>query len=209
MRDKLGVEPVGLWPSEGSVSDEALGLAAECGFKWAASDNGVLARTLNREAGADVTYQAYLWHQQDREIRLLFRDHYLSDLIGFQYQRMNAADAAEHFLSRIRENTGGRRDALVPIILDGENAWDWYEANGRPFLRELYRRISEAPDLEAVTVSEALAKFEAHPLGGVFPGSWINANFDIWIGSKEDNQAWELLLDARLAYESAAGCLKR
>ena len=89
----------------------------------------------------------------------------------------------------------------MPIILDGENAWEWYEANGRPFLRELYRRISEDPNLEALTVSEALAKFEAEPLHGIFPGSWINANFNIWIGAEEDNQAWELLLAARRAYD--------
>ncbi len=107
-------------------------------------------------------------------------------------------------MARIRENTGGR-DALVPIILDGENAWEWYEANGRPFLRELYRRISEDSEFEAVTVSEALERFEARPLAGVFPGSWINANFDIWIGAEEDNQAWELLLDARRAYDGATG----
>jgi alpha-amylase/alpha-mannosidase (GH57 family) len=204
MKEKFGVDCVGLWPSEGSVSDEALALAAECGFLWAASDNGVLARTLGREAGVDVTYQAYLWRQQGLEMRMLFRDHYLSDLIGFSYQRVDAETAAEHFLSRIRENAAGR-NVPVPIILDGENAWDWYEANGRPFLRALYRRIAEAPDLEAVTVREALARFEAHPLGGIFPGSWIDANFDIWIGAEEDNQAWELLLDARQAYQNATG----
>jgi alpha-amylase/alpha-mannosidase (GH57 family) len=203
MREKFGVQPLGLWPSEGSVSDEALGLAADCGFKWAASDNGVLARTLNRDAGPEVTYQAYQWHQTGREIKLLFRDHFLSDLIGFTYQRMAPAEAAEHFLTQIRTNSGGR-EALVPIILDGENAWDWYPANGRPFLRELYRRIAEAPELEAVTVSEALARFEARPLGGIFPGSWINANFDIWIGAEEDNQAWDLLLDARRAYDQTS-----
>src|ERR1700685_2002379 len=61
MQEKLGVAPEGLWPSEGSVSDEALALAAECGFTLAASDNGVLARTLGREAGCDLTYQAYVW----------------------------------------------------------------------------------------------------------------------------------------------------
>ena len=71
------------------------------------------------------------------------------------------------------------------------------KANGRPFLRELYRRISEDPELEAVTVSEALARFEPRPLDHIFPGSWINANFDIWIGAEEDNQAWERLLEAR------------
>jgi len=202
MLEKLGVAPAGLWPSEGSVSDEALALAADCGFTWAASDNGVLSRTLGRDAGCDVTYRSYLWRQKGREMRLLFRDHYLSDLIGFEYARMAPADAAAHFLDRIRENANGF-DALVPIVLDGENAWEWYEANGRPFLRELYRRISDDPALQALTVSEALARFEAQPLDHIFPGSWINANFDIWIGAEEDNLAWELLLAARQAYDQA------
>jgi len=201
MHEKLGVAPAGLWPSEGSVSDEALALAADCGFRWAATDNGVLARTLGRDAGVDVTYRAYAWRQDGRELGMLFRDHYLSDLIGFQYSQIKAADAAEHFLSRIRENSHGR-DALVPIILDGENAWEWFEGDGRPFLRELYRRISEDPAMEAITVAEALARFEPQPLDHIFPGSWINANFDIWIGAEEDNLAWERLLEARKFYDS-------
>src|SRR5262249_27515310 len=135
---------------------------------------------------------------------VIFRDHFLSDLIGFVYSRMDPGEAASDFLSRMRENCRGiqarGRDALVPIILDGENAWEYYEHNGRPFLRELYRRISAATDMEALTVTEALARIEAEPLGHIFPGSWINANFDIWIGTEEDNQAWECLLDAREAF---------
>lgn len=200
MREIFGVAPTGLWPSEGSVSDHALALAHDSGFTWAASDNGVLGRTLSRNPGVEVTYKPYVWRQGGREMRMIFRDHYLSDLIGFEYSRMNPADAAGHFLERIRENAAGR-EALVPIILDGENAWEYYEANGRPFLRELYRRISEDPNLEALTASEAFAKFEAEPLQGIFPGSWINANFDIWIGAEEDNEAWEYLLAARRAYD--------
>jgi len=203
IRDILGVTPVGLWPSEGSVSDEALAMAAGCGFTWAASDNGVLSRTLGKPAGCEETYQAYTWQQNGREMRMLFRDHYLSDLIGFEYSRMGAEEAADHFLGRIRENTGGH-DVLVPIILDGENAWEWYEANGRPFLRALYQRISDDPGLQASTVSEALARYDTRPLDHVAPGSWINANFDIWIGAEEDNQAWNLLLDARRTYEKYA-----
>ena len=202
IEEKFGVSPKGLWPSEGSVSDEALALAAECGFTWSGTDNGVLARTLSHPAGSYETYRAYCWRQSGLEMRMLFRDHYLSDLIGFTYSRMGAAEAAEHFLNQIRQNAAGT-EALVPIILDGENAWEWYEANGRPFLRELYRRISEDPQLEALTVSEALAKFQAQPLQGIFPGSWINANFDVWIGAEEDNLAWEYLLAARRAYDGA------
>jgi alpha-amylase/alpha-mannosidase (GH57 family) len=206
MFEKLGAAPVGLWPSEGSISDEALGLAADCGFQWSASDNGVLARTLRANAGPDETYRSYLWNRDGREIRLLFRDHHLSDLIGFTYQHMSAEDAAGHFLTQIRNNIhdAGDHDALVPIILDGENAWEWYEANGRPFLRALYRRIGEDPNLQALTISEALARFEPRRMEGVVPGSWINANFDVWIGAEEDNLAWEYLLDARRAYDDAA-----
>ena len=201
--------PVGLWPSEGSVSDEVFRLASEAGFQWAATDSGVLDRTLERASGVDALYRPHRWNQNGREIRVIFRDHFLSDLIGFVYSRMDAREAATDFLGRIRENSRGilarGRDALVPIILDGENAWEYYERNGRPFLRELYRRISDATDMSALTVSEALARIEAEPLDHIFPGSWINANFDVWIGAEEDNRAWECLLDARAAYDSAVG----
>ncbi len=207
-RSQFGRDPDGLWPSEGSVSDEALALAADTGFRWAATDNGVLTRTLNRLADVELTYRPYVWRQDGRELRLIFRDHYLSDLIGFVYARMGAVEAATHFLDRIRENCDGilaaGSDALVPVILDGENAWEYYEKNGRPFLAELYRLISESSDLEAVTVSEALERVRPEPLDHIFPGSWINANFDIWIGAEEDNRAWEYLLRARQTYDLVA-----
>ena len=205
MDDRIGLHPNGLWPSEGSVSDEAMHLAAEAGFRWFATDNGVLGRTLHKDAGPEVTYKPYLWKQGDHQLHCLFRDHYLSDLIGFVYARMGAEDAARHFLDRIRENCGpilrSGRDAFVPIILDGENAWEYYDLSGRPFLRELYTRITDDSQMSACTVSEGLQKLESQEIGGIFPGSWINANFDIWIGAEEDNRAWEYLLRARQTYD--------
>ncbi len=212
-RDYISAEfestSVGLWPSEGSVSDEVFRLAAEAGFQWAATDSGVLDRTLERASGVEGLYRPYRWKQQDREIRVIFRDHFLSDLIGFVYSRMEAREAAQDFLARIRENCRSilsrGRDALVPIILDGENAWEYYDRNGRPFLRELYQRVSDASDMTALTVSEALGRIDADPLDHIFPGSWINANFDVWIGAEEDNQAWEFLLAAREAFDAAQG----
>lgn len=208
IQERFGSPPAGLWPSEGSVSDEALRIASELGFEWAGTDNGVLSRTLGRTAGVEDTYRPYVWRQGGREIRLVFRDHFLSDLVGFVYSRMGAVEAARDFLDRIRENCRGilasGRDAFVPIILDGENAWEYYEQNGRPFLRELYRRISEDPHIRAVTMREALSCFEPRPLDRIHPGSWIGANFDIWIGHEEDNRAWELLLRARRTYDEHA-----
>ena len=205
MKAKFGKAPAGLWPSEGSVSDEALSLAAETGFKWFATDNGVLSRTVNQPATPDLTYRPYLWKQGNREMHGLFRDHTLSDLIGFVYSRMGAKEAADHFLGSIRANCASilrsGRDAVVPVILDGENAWEYFELSGRPFLRELYRQIEADPQMTAVTVSEAIEKVPAEKLGHIFPASWINTNFDIWIGAEEDNQAWEFLLRARETYE--------
>ena len=208
IEQQFGRAPVGLWPSEGSVSDEALSLAAEAGFQWAASDNGVLARTIHQDGGPEVTYRSYLWQQNGRELRMIFRDHFLSDQVGFVYSGMRADDAAGHFLDRIRENTRPMlergADVLVPIILDGENAWEYYDHNGRPFLRELYRRIVESSDLAAPTVSEALALDPPRTLHHIHPGSWIDANFDVWIGAEEDNIAWEYLLRARQKFDEVA-----
>lgn len=208
MADRLdGMAPVGLWPSEGSVSDAALTLAAEEGFQWAATDNGVLSRTLQRTPGPETGYRPYVWRQGGHELKMLFRDHELSDLIGFTYQRTGAREGAQHFLRRIRENAGSLvshgRDALVPVILDGENCWEYYHESGRDFLRFLYQGILDDPQMEAVTVSEGLACVEPVVLEKIFPGSWINANFDVWIGAEEDNTAWEYLLAARQAYENS------
>jgi alpha-amylase/alpha-mannosidase (GH57 family) len=206
MDNRIGIHPAGLWPSEGSVSDEVLHLAAEAGFQWFATDNGVLGRTLKQDPVPSVTYRPYLWKQGDHQMHGIFRDHYLSDLIGFVYARMGAGEAAGHFLDRIRDNCRpilqSGRDALVPIILDGENAWEYYELGGRPFLRELYRRITEDSDISAVTVSDALSRVQEQEIHGIFPASWISANFDIWIGAEEDNKAWEYLLRARQTYDN-------
>ncbi len=203
----FGQAPLGLWPSEGSVSDQTLAIASRLGFRWTASDDGVLARTLNAPVTPANAYQPYLWRQGKQEIHVLFRDHQLSDLIGFVYSKMGAREAAEHFLTEIRNNCQPLlkqgRDAVVPIILDGENAWEYYPENGRPFLRELYSRITSDPDMAAVTMSEAIEAAPSRELTHIFPGSWIDANFDIWIGAKEDNCAWEHLLAARKAYDEA------
>jgi alpha-amylase/alpha-mannosidase (GH57 family) len=206
---QFGVPPAGLWPSEGSVSDEVFDMAIDTGFRWTATDSGVLGRTLGRAIGVEAIYRPYRWEHNRRQLNVIFRDHFLSDLIGFVYSGMDAGQAANDFLNRIRDNCrgllAGGRDALVPIILDGENAWEYYDRNGRPFLRDLYRRIAEDSQMSAVTVSQALEKIEPEPLTHIFPGSWINANFDVWIGAEEDNQAWTQLLRARQAFEAASG----
>jgi alpha-amylase/alpha-mannosidase (GH57 family) len=217
----FGIAPVGLWPSEGSVSDEALELAIELGFQWFATDEGVLGRTRNvgfwRDAGgfpenAQELYSPWRYARGKGSLTAFFRDHYLSDLIGFVYSRMGAEPAAADLHGRIRaiaDRTPHGRTATVSLILDGENAWEYYSRNGREFLRSFYRRLQDDPDIHAVTMSEAAQSIADSPrLDGIFPASWINANFDVWIGHEEDVRAWDLLRDARDTYERITGAGK-
>jgi alpha-amylase/alpha-mannosidase (GH57 family) len=204
----FGSRPRGLWPSEGSVSEEVLRIAAEEGFEWAATDEGVLARSLQMgfhrqgdgtvSGGADL-YRPHHFQPGDRGISLFFRDHQISDLIGFVYSRMDAHAAAADLYYRIKAagRSTGSRPAVVSIILDGENAWEFFRGNGREFLKGFYRRVSEDSDLRALTATEALRVTEPGRLTRVVPGSWINSNFDVWIGAQEDNRAWDLLTQAR------------
>ncbi|MDE3169445.1 MAG: glycoside hydrolase [Acidobacteriota bacterium] len=212
-RRVFGSEPAGLWPSEGSVSDQVLELASEMGFQWFATDEGVLGRTRNegfwRDAGgfpenAQDLYSPWRYTRGGGSLTGFFRDHYLSDLIGFVYSRMGAEPAAADLHGRIRaiaDRTPAGRPATVSLILDGENAWEYYPQNGREFLRGLYGRLQADPDMSVVTMSEAAQAIADPPrLDGVFPASWINANFDVWIGHAEDVRAWDLLRDARDTY---------
>src|SRR5277367_5335630 len=213
----FGKPPAGLWPSEGSVSDEALEIAMELGFKWFATDEGVLGRTRNigfwRDAsgypqnGPDL-YTPWKLQRGEKNITGFFRDHYVSDLVGFVYSRMGAGAAAEDLHRRVRA-IGDRQPAgstaTVSIILDGENAWEFYAENGRDFLRQFYRRVQDDPEIRTVTMSEAAdARPDAPKLEGIFPASWINANFDVWIGHSEDVRAWDLLRNARETYAKVA-----
>jgi alpha-amylase/alpha-mannosidase (GH57 family) len=212
----FGVKPAGLWPSEGSVSDQALAIAAEEGFQWFGTDEGVLGRTLNvgffRDAigipaNAERLYKPWRLQLGGNSITGLFRDHHLSDLVGFVYSRMDARAAAADLHGRLRhlgETVQSAQPLTICLFLDGENAWEYYAGNGREFLREFYGRIQSDQDFRALTASEANAAAGDVPTtAGIFPASWINANFDVWIGHSEDIAAWELLWDARDAYGRA------
>ncbi len=212
----FGRRPDGLWPSEGSVSDAMVPLVTRAGFKWMATDEEILARTAGRGITRDghgnveqpeFLYRPYRVGQPGQSVACGFRDHALSDLIGFSYAGWHADAAADDFVRRIaeagaryRSRTGGE-DATIFIILDGENAWEHYPGQGRPFLRALYGRLGSHPQLRTVTMGEACATAR-ESLPSVFPGSWINGDFYIWIGHQDDHRAWGQLVDARRALET-------
>ena len=212
----FGVRPKGVWPSEGSVSEEVLSIAQSLGVSWMATDEGVLGRSLgvgfsrdgNGRLAPDLAEKLYTVHRFENgqtEMHMIFRDHTISDLIGFVYSGMPAEEAAHHLINNIKHAAqpilDKGKDVVMPIILDGENAWEYYPKSGREFLRRFYAGLQNEPLLEAVTVSEAIARHrDFRPLTSLVPGSWIDANFNVWIGAPEDNRSWDYLNRARDFY---------
>lgn len=192
--DCFGSRSRGVWPAEGGLSEAAVRILAEEGALWAASDETLLDRSL--PDGLKDRRQLYRPYHLEG-LPLLFRDRELSDRIGFVYATWPASDAAADLLGRLRALAELVPGGLVTLILDGENCWERYEDNGYPFLRAFYQGLSDDPGLRAVTVGEALATQHAEPLKRLAPGSWINGDFDIWIGHPEENRAWEWLGEAR------------
>ncbi len=216
--ERFGFYPKGMWPSEGSVSEEIIPILADSGISWIATDEEILAKSIGRglrQVGDNSLinsgdlYRMYAITVNGKSLNIFFRDHALSDLIGFVYSRMPADDAAADFIARLEAieanlNKKGKGDAVVSIILDGENAWEYFPNDGHDFLNRLYKRLSEHPTIKTVTFSEAVAS-EPNPvsLEHLHAGSWINHDFRVWIGHKEDNKAWDLLYDARRILEQS------
>jgi alpha-amylase/alpha-mannosidase (GH57 family) len=217
----FGTTPLGLWPSEGSVSDDIVPLVVSAGFRWMATDEEILARTLGRSftrdgqgtlGDAEVLYKPFSVGRPGQTVACLFRDHTLSDLIGFNYASWAPEAAAADFVRRLLDAgrrfsiRAGGQEATIAVILDGENAWEHYPGQGRPFLRALYGRLGSHTDLRTVTMTEACANPE-ETLQSIFPGSWINSDFYIWIGHEDDHRAWSQLAEARRAFDTASKTL--
>ena len=208
-KETFGVRARGMWPSEGSVSMDILPLVSGEGVEWIATDEEILSNSLKRPIRRDHSgncydpflYKPYEIDVNGRKITIVFRDHVLSDLIGFDYSRMDPEHAASDMVTRlnhIRNMVESPEEHLVSIILDGENAWEHFRNDGRDFLSALYSKLSASPHLKCVTVSEFLdMKTRREGLEWLYPGSWISHNFKIWIGHVEDNTAWDYIASAR------------
>jgi hypothetical protein len=208
----FGYRPSGMWPSEGSVSEDVVKAMHAEGIKWIATDEEVLARSLQKPlrspegylTDATTLYRPY----QFNNVSMIFRDHKLSDLIGFVYSGWKPEKAVDDFMGKliqIRNTLPKDRPYLVPVILDGENAWEYYKNDGHDFLRGLYHALSNDSRLKTVTVSEFIKEYDpGEPLQRLHSGSWINANFGIWIGHEEDNLAWDYLAQTREDLEAFA-----
>jgi alpha-amylase/alpha-mannosidase (GH57 family) len=203
----FGRRPAGCWPSEGSVSAEAMSLLADAGFRWIATGEAVLRNSVRASGGAaddaDVPYTP--WSLRGSPLKLFARSDTLSDRIGFTYADWHGDDAVGDFIHRVEQivrQCKTDRTPIVSVILDGENAWEYYPRNGYYFLSALYKRLSAHPFIRLRTYSELLDQAPARELGHVIAGSWVYGTLSTWIGSADKNRAWDMLGDAKIAVDA-------
>ncbi|MDP2761687.1 MAG: glycoside hydrolase family 57 protein [Sideroxyarcus sp.] len=218
-RKRFGAEPQGMWPAEGSISSETLEVLAAEGCRWTASGESVLVNSLRQTqhavpARAQYLYRPYRLEKGGDGLQCFFRDDRLSDLIGFEYSRWHGKDAAHHFIDQlvgIAQHAAEGETPVVSVILDGENAWEYYPYNGFYFIDELYAALETHEQIRTTTYGDYLKQqntarptadyARTHSLGSIVAGSWVYGNFSTWIGSPDKNRAWDLLCVAKQSFD--------
>ncbi len=192
----FGRRPIGMWPSENAVSDWVLRILAESGLQWTNTCEQLLRKSRPNRSRADLIYHPYRF--QDTNLRVVFRDQELSDLISFSYSQLEAEVAVSDFIRRldaIRKQAEriNQERAMVLVALDGENPWESFPESGFKFLNLLFQKLSEQPGIRLATVQEAISAQNPESLDHLAPGTWIRGDFDVWIGGSEENHAWDYL----------------
>jgi len=220
-QQNFGRPPRGMWPAEGAVAQEIVGMVARAGLQWMASDEEVLARSLGQTAfardsketvqEADALYRPYLVRSREHQMYIIFRDKVISDKVGFTYSGVSGTAAANDFINRILAirrrlaESGAEGPHLVSVILDGENAWEHYPNDGKEFLHTLYRRLQEEQQkgtIQTITPGDYVTRFPDQPsLEELWAGSWVSPDYLTWIGEEEENRAWDYLGRVRAAVE--------
>ncbi len=182
-------------------------LLAQAGVRWIASGEGVLANSLRKSKLPTEERGRYLYrpYRLEEGPACFFRDGRLSDLIGFEYKDWHGADAASHFVNQLEQILAAApagEEPVVSVILDGENAWEYYPYNAYYFLHDLYGALEKHPHIRTATCSDVLARGPAAPaLPQLVAGSWVYGNLSTWIGSPDKNRAWDLLAKVKQSYD--------
>ncbi len=210
---RFGAKPNGVWPAEGAISQSLLDVFTEHGCQWSASSEGVLANSLRKSNPNQLLernrylYRPYQVHGSSKNLICFFRDEKLSDMIGFEYAKWFGRDAAEHFIQSIEQighNALPNESPIISVILDGENAWEYYPYNGYYFLSDLYELLENHPSICTTTYSSYITSkrcTDMATLPALVAGSWVYGTFSTWIGDRDTNNAWELLCEAKQSFD--------
>jgi len=211
-KDIFGRLPEGIWLSEQCISRETVELCSDLNLKWTVIDESLLSETLGKsfvrnfygepEDPYEMT-RTYLANINGKSLHILTRDSVIADLIGFEYCNHDGKISSKDLYERIKniqekiQNTPEANHILV-VAMDGENCWENYKDDGKSFLRNLYDILSADESINVTTVKDFLNKTQSPEIiDTIHPGSWINKNFEMWIGDPVKNLAWEYIAKTR------------
>ena len=206
-RQAFGRTPAGCWPAEGGISEATLEQLLRHGFGWTASGARVLYNSLP-EIVSGAHLHAWRLAAPGGEFvspACFFRDDELSDRIGFEYSKWLAGDAVDDLVRRIEHSadSADTEEAVLSIIMDGENAWEYFPHNAAEFLTVLYERLGSHPRIRLTTFSAVLPRLAPMQLSRLVAGSWVHGTFSTWVGDPAKNRAWDLLINAKSAVDHA------
>lgn len=212
VEELIGKRPRGIWPSEQCVNAPTLEMLSDLGVEWSISDEGILASSIDFQFEHDFKgflkepyhlLKTYEYKTEKSDIKMIFRDSTIHNLISFEYPHHNPIATANDLYDRIKVMqskilSSPDKDHLLTIALDGENCWENYFEDGSSFLKTLYTLITEDDTLETVLISDYIEQTKEHKLlPKIAAGSGFNRNFKLWIDEPVKDLAWTYLKRVR------------
>ncbi len=208
----FGKRPCGVWLPEHCISRKSVDMLNELGIQWTVTDEGILSNTIKKEflrdfeGNLEEPFELCL-NYSIGNLNIVFADSFFANIVGFGYGNYDGKIAANDFYEKIKTvqnklQFSPKQEHLLTIAMDGENCWESYQNDGDEFLETLYGLIENDDTLETVLLSDFTSKVKPEPLGDIASGSWINRNFDLWIGEPTKNLAWAYLNKTRNDLES-------
>ena len=212
IEEVFGVRPKGMWASEYCLTDKVLELFSEEGVKWSISDESILSKSINFEFVRDFKgnledpyylLKTYAFNPDKNNIDIIFRDSHIPNLINFEYCNMDTSISSNDLYNKIKsiQNklvVSPDDNHLLTIALDGENCWENYLNDGNDFLNAVYSKLEADETVETVLISDYIKNDRnKKTLNKIYPGSWINKDFNFWLGDPVKNLAWQYLNNVR------------
>lgn len=211
----FGKRPRGMWLSEQCVSKKTLNLLSYFNVDWTVLDEGILSNSIGREFSRDFEGNLedpfalcvnYAFKKDKNKTNLIFADSFFANLVGFGYGSYDGEVAANDLYEKIKTiqnklQNSPREHHLLTIAMDGENCWESYQNDGEEFLNTLYSLIEQDDTLKTTLMGEFIDKSEPEELNKIASGSWINRNFELWVGEPTKNVAWRYLNQTKQDFE--------
>ncbi len=204
--------PTGYVAPYGAISPAVIPMLKDNGFDWFVSDEQVLRGSSPKNLPSTFPYSITV---DGKTLYGAFSNTLLTDRINWSYRNYYAENSANDFIRNVlaMAPNNPKKQALVTVVIDGDDAWQHYQRDidGKGFMNGIYRKLNKLFKNRAIVTATMSEFVRGNRTRGIAPnkvedfdtvkdlaaGSRFNGNFNMWIGSREMNTAWDYLRQAR------------